>query len=72
MNYVGFALASVFGPRMTDHFGRRKVIIPGLFVCIFSEIMIIFVVRDFYFLLGMMFVYGLSGTCRISLMYLYM
>lgn len=72
INYVGFALFSVFGPRLTDHVGRKRVIIPGLFLCIFAEAMLIFVCRSFPFMISMMFVYGCSGTFRISLMYLYM
>ena len=71
-NYAGFALFALFGPRLSDLFGRKKVVIPGLFLCILSEALIIFVSRNFYFTLGMIFIYGCSGAFRISLIYLYM
>ena len=70
--YAGFAIASLFGPRLSDLFGRKKVLIPGLFLCIVSEALIIFVSRNFYFTLTMMFFYGCSGTFRISLIYIFM
>ena len=72
INYAGFALFSLFGPRLSDHFGRKKVIIPGLILCIMSEALIIFVSRNFYFTLVLIFLYGCSGTFRLSLIYLLM
>ena len=70
--YAGFALASLFGPRLSDHFGRKAIILPGIVLCLISEALIIFVCRSFNFLIVLMFFYGVSGTCRYSIMYLFM
>ena len=72
INYVGFAICSLIGPRLSDHIGRKKVIIPGLILCILVEAFIIFLCRNFGFLITLFFFYGCTGTCRISLMYLFM
>lgn len=72
INYAGFAVMSLFGPRLSDLFGRKRVAMPGLVLCIISEALIIFISRNFYFTLTLIFFYGCSGAFRISLIYLYM
>jgi MFS family permease len=72
INYIGFALASMFGPRLSDLFGRKRVIIPGLIFCCVIEALMIFIARDFYSQMALFFFYGCSGTARISLIYLYL
>jgi MFS family permease len=72
MNYCGFALVSLFGPRLSDHYGRKKIIMPGILLLLISEALIIFVCRSFDFLLVLMFFFGVSSTGRLSILYLFL
>jgi MFS family permease len=70
--YGGFAIMSFFAPRYSDTYGRKKVVIPGLIACVIIEAIMIFISRNFYFTLTLMFLYGLTGAFRISLVYLFL
>ena len=65
------ALGTIIGGPMGDRYGRKKVIIPGLLYMILMETIIIAFIRNFYALLPMTFLFGASGTFRVSLSYLY-
>jgi MFS family permease len=71
MYSIGYAVVSLLVTGLVDIYGRKKVVIPGLlYMCLIETIIIAFV-RSYYVLLPMTFLFGASGTFRVSLTYLY-
>jgi len=71
MQFVGWAISAAITPRLSDFYGRRIVFLCSMFVQLISLIAI-YISRDVYVTIGLIFFFGMGGVGRSSICYLYM
>jgi MFS family permease len=71
MQFVGWAISAAITPRLSDIYGRKPIFLISMAIQLASLISI-YISRQVWVTIGLIFVFGIGGVGRSSISYLYM
>lgn len=71
MQFVGWAISAAITPRLSDIYGRKPIFLASMALQLISLIGI-YISRNVYVTIGIIFFFGMGGVGRSSISYLYM
>ena len=71
MQFVGWAISAAITPRLADIYGRRPIFLISMAIQL-AALIAIFISRNVWITVGLIFIFGIGGVGRSSISYLYM